>query len=174
MRNKILLLILGVVVGATATFFFLPKDVEDEVVIREFAEKPASTTEVVEAERVLEESKIKNSDIEAIRRNSPESDSLGIERSSNAKIVVEGTTYDFFADGETSLYELMIELQTRGLVIKTKKFGSLGYLIDGINGKDSRDGYYWTLYINGLESNVGASLYVPKTNDIIEWKYEKR
>lgn len=173
MKNKILLLILGVVVGATVTFLFLPNGTENEVIIREFADKSLSITNNVENGRNLPKTVIQSLEInnEASTSTNRE-DSL--KQENNSKIIIEGRTYDFFADEKRTLYEVMLELEKEGITLKTKKFSSLGYLIEGINGKESSNGYYWTLYINNGEALVGVSTYIPKASDIIEWRYEKR
>lgn len=174
MKNKILLLILGVIVGATVTFFLLPKNGSNEkVIIREFADTSASTTLVVKADSALPITVVQNSDInKELSKTTNKEENLKYE--SNSKIIIEDSTYDFYADDKKTLYEAMLEFENKGIVLKTKKFSSLGYLIEAINGKESSNGYYWTLYINDKEALVGVSTYFPKAGDVIEWKYEKR
>lgn len=174
MKYKILLLILGVVVGATVTFFLLPKSGDSEkVIIREFANKPATTTPVV-AGSVLSKPAVENSENENNELLTSAIEDVNKNQENNSKIIIEGKTYNFFADDKKTLYEVMLDLENEGITLKTKKFSSLGYLIEGINSKESNNGYYWTLYINDKEALVGVSAYIPKANDVIEWKYEKR
>ena len=52
-------------------------------------------------------------------------------------------------------------------------YSGLGYFVDEINGIKNQNGSYWTLYVNGTYSNVGASTYVLRNGDIIDWKYQK-
>lgn len=64
--------------------------------------------------------------------------------------------------------------ETAGFTFRGRTFPSLGFFVDEINGLKNTKGFYWTLYINGAYSTVGASQYVVRTGDVIEWKYEKK
>lgn len=57
---------------------------------------------------------------------------------------------------------------------KERSFEGLGYFIDEIGGRKNADGFYWTLYVNGIYSDKGASNTVLEVGDLIEWKYEKK
>lgn len=48
-------------------------------------------------------------------------------------------------------------------------------MVSGINNRvaDPQKHEYWAFYVNGKMSNVGASSYVTKDTDKIEWKIEK-
>lgn len=51
-----------------------------------------------------------------------------------------------------------------------KNYGSLGDFVTGIDGKTADSKHFWEFFINGKSSNVGASSYVLKNGDNIEWK----
>ncbi len=55
--------------------------------------------------------------------------------------------------------------------VQAKKY-SFGYLVTSINGTAGNGPKYWTLYVNGKESNVGASSYITKSSDTITWKLQ--
>jgi hypothetical protein len=55
--------------------------------------------------------------------------------------------------------------------VKAKKY-SFGYFVTSINGTAGNGPKYWTLYVNGKESNVGASSYMTKNSDTITWKLQ--
>lgn len=57
--------------------------------------------------------------------------------------------------------------------VETKDFGSLGEMVVGINGVKPAKDEFWAFYVNGQSSNVGASSYITKNDDKIEWKLEK-
>ena len=59
------------------------------------------------------------------------------------------------------------------LTFTSTYYSGLGYLIDELNGVKNENGMYWTLYVNGKYSVVGASGYKLSEGDSIEWKYEK-
>lgn len=52
----------------------------------------------------------------------------------------------------------------------TKTSGSLGEYVTGINGKEAGSNEYWQFLVNGKSSDVGASSYITKSTDTIEWK----
>jgi hypothetical protein len=52
------------------------------------------------------------------------------------------------------------------------KHYSFGDLVTSINGSQGNGPRYWTLYVNGKESNVGAGSYITKNSDKIEWKLQ--
>lgn len=58
------------------------------------------------------------------------------------------------------------------LDIKTYSFGDLVNGINGVTGND-KTGYYWSFYVNGTMSTVGASAYTVKAGDTIAWRYQK-
>lgn len=49
-------------------------------------------------------------------------------------------------------------------------FGDLVSSIDGITPDKN---HFWAFYVNGKFSDVGASAYVTKSSDVIEWKLEE-
>jgi hypothetical protein len=51
-------------------------------------------------------------------------------------------------------------------------YSGLGYFIMAIDGQKNAGGLYWTLYVNGTYSPVGASDHVLSQNDRIEWRYQ--
>lgn len=52
----------------------------------------------------------------------------------------------------------------------TKSSGSLGEYVTSINGREAGSNEYWQFLVNGKSSDVGASTYVTKSTDMIEWK----
>lgn len=54
----------------------------------------------------------------------------------------------------------------------TAKHYSFGYFVTSINGTAGNGPKYWTLYVNGKESQVGASAYITKNSDKITWKLQ--
>ncbi|MFA5126778.1 MAG: DUF4430 domain-containing protein [Patescibacteria group bacterium] len=52
-------------------------------------------------------------------------------------------------------------------------YSTMGRLITQINDKiNGRDNKYWQYYINDILGQVGASQYMPKVGDQIEWRFE--
>lgn len=50
---------------------------------------------------------------------------------------------------------------------------SFGEYVESINGVvGGADGKYWLFYVNGEPAIVGASEYVTKSGDTIEWRFE--
>jgi len=76
---------------------------------------------------------------------------------------------------ESTAYDLMKILQTtRGLKFSAKEYAGMGALVEEIDGikNDLKANKFWIFYVNGESSPVGASSYVLKNNDVINWKYE--
>lgn len=98
----------------------------------------------------------------------------------NTKLLDITFTAGFFSSSlrvpeNSSAYDAMTILaSTTALTFKSTYYSGLGYFIKEINNKPNADGAYWTLYINGKYSNVGASQYKLRQGDAIEWKYEKQ
>jgi hypothetical protein len=90
-------------------------------------------------------------------------------------IMVSSTTYPVTISADKDIYEAMgVLASTTAFNFKAKYFSGLGYFIEEINGLKNKDGFYWTLYINGTYSNVGVSEYILKEGDQVEWKFEKK
>jgi len=83
------------------------------------------------------------------------------------KVASEAITYDG-VEGKTAL-----ELLKASHSVKTKEFSGIGEFIKEIDGKAAESGYFWAFYLNGAQATVGASSYVTKVGDKIEWKLEK-
>lgn len=81
----------------------------------------------------------------------------------------------FVVPGE-AVITVMERAQSLSLAtLETKDFGGeLGVFVEAINGirNDVASSKYWTLYINGERSNVGASLEIVQPGDTITWKFE--
>jgi hypothetical protein len=58
--------------------------------------------------------------------------------------------------------------------VETKTFSGVGEYVVSIDGiKETTGKNFWALYVNGKQSQVGASDYTPKDKDKIEWKLEE-
>lgn len=85
-------------------------------------------------------------------------------------------TYALRVDGELSVADLLAHAAREKLLsLETKDYGgSLGIFVEGINGvrSDPRQQRYWTLYVNGERSPVGASSARVRPGDTVRWSYE--
>ena len=71
----------------------------------------------------------------------------------------------------TSLYDILLAGQKAGQIHFTgKNYSSMGFFISSIENLHEGDGKYLIYYVNGVEASVGISSYIPKINDVIEWK----
>jgi len=71
-------------------------------------------------------------------------------------------------EGKTAM-ELLKSFHT----VETQDFGDLGEFVESIDGMKPDSRHYWAFYLNGEQSQVGASAYVTKPTDIIEWVLEE-
>jgi hypothetical protein len=56
--------------------------------------------------------------------------------------------------------------------VETKQF-SFGEMVNAIAGVKAEEGKnFWSFYVNGQQAQVGASQYVTKNGEKIEWKLE--
>lgn len=54
------------------------------------------------------------------------------------------------------------------------KQSSYGEYVDSIEGyAGGTDGKYWSFYVDGAMSDVGANSYIQKGGEHIEWKFQK-
>ena len=75
----------------------------------------------------------------------------------------------------STVYDAMLALaSSTNFAFKSQYYSGLGYFINEINSQPNGGGTYWTLYVNGKYSNVGASQYKLQPGDSVEWKYEKQ
>ena len=83
-------------------------------------------------------------------------------------------SFTFTATAESTVLDAMNALVNNGkLVFSGREFAGLGFLVEEINGKQSADGYYWMLRINGTLSEKGVSQAQITMGDFVEWRYEK-
>lgn len=71
--------------------------------------------------------------------------------------------------GVTSLQQLKDAV--KDVTTKASQYGEYVDAIDGHKGGD--EGKYWSFYINGKMSDVGAGSYVQKGGEQIVWKFQK-
>lgn len=71
-------------------------------------------------------------------------------------------------DGKNAL-----ELLKTNYSVETKSFGDLGEYVQSINGIAPDNTHFWSMYVNGQQSQVGASVYITKSSDTIDWKLEE-
>lgn len=57
--------------------------------------------------------------------------------------------------------------------VETQSFGGVGEFVKSINGIEPGATHFWSLYVNGSQSQVGATEYMTKSTDSIEWKLEE-
>ncbi len=108
---------------------------------------------------------------------SPEKSSGNISQVSAIGITFSDGTESYSVDVKdgSTVYDAMLTLaSTTSFSFKSQYYSGLGYFIKEINGKPNGNGAYWTLYVNGKYSNVGASQYKLQPSDSVEWKYEKQ
>lgn len=95
---------------------------------------------------------------------------LEISAPGNAK------TYRLATQSETTVADLLIQAQReQGLQLEVKDFGgSLGIFVEAINGvrNDTARKLYWSLYVNGAFSQLGASSIKVRPGNTVTWKYE--
>jgi hypothetical protein len=60
-------------------------------------------------------------------------------------------------------------------MFSAKEYSGIGMFVEEINGvkNDTSAQKYWIMYIDGESASVGASGYVLRDGDIINWKFEK-
>lgn len=82
-------------------------------------------------------------------------------------------TYQLNLTGEENLLELMQDkFEKEGVEFAYKSYSGLGSLVTNIGGKENGvTDEYWQFWVNGNYSQVGASSYIVKPNDVIEWKF---
>ncbi len=98
------------------------------------------------------------------------------EEKNNTAIIISGVKYEAAVKPGSSVYDLMNLLSVENKInFSGKDYSGLGFFVEEINGlKNNPTGANWLYYINGQPAPVGVSYYKIKSDDIIEWKYEKR
>ena len=72
-------------------------------------------------------------------------------------------------DGKTAA-EVLKSFHT----VETQEFPGVGEFVSRINGvPEDTSKYFWAFYVNGEMAQVGASQYVTKSTDFVEWKLEE-
>lgn len=86
------------------------------------------------------------------------------------------STHDFnyqFSSDATALDALRAQdTKDPAMHLATKSYPGLGELVDSMYGMTNGDGdRYWQYDVNGVRAAVGASTYVLKHGDRIEWSF---
>lgn len=84
-------------------------------------------------------------------------------------------TYSYTPLASESALALLERIaKDKGITLDLKHY-SFGDLVNGINGVMGNDatGFYWSFYVNGKMSDVGAGSYTLKAGDAIAWRYQK-
>lgn len=77
-----------------------------------------------------------------------------------------------FEEGD-NLFEFMAKvLPEKNIKMTYESYSGLGALVAEIGGKkNGENGKYWQYWANGNYAQVGASSYLLRPGDIIEWKF---
>ncbi|MBI2462961.1 MAG: DUF4430 domain-containing protein [Candidatus Spechtbacteria bacterium] len=67
-----------------------------------------------------------------------------------------------------------LELLKQHYSIQSKDYGhDLGEFVEAIDGITPQKDEFWALFVNSKSSMVGASSYITKNGDVIEWRIQK-
>ncbi len=74
----------------------------------------------------------------------------------------------------SSVFDALATLQKKKqITLTSQSYGSLGKLVESINGVKNGKGKYWKFWVNNAFSRVGASTYLLKDKDNVLWRYDK-
>jgi len=75
-------------------------------------------------------------------------------------------------DGMSMLAYMKKAASEKSLTFETKDYEGLGSLVTKIGEKENgADKKYWQFWVNNISPEVGASQFVVKNGDVIEWKF---
>jgi hypothetical protein len=80
----------------------------------------------------------------------------------------QGKTSFYVADGSSA-----VAILRKDYTITTKNFQGLGEFVESIDGIKPDGAHFWAFYVNGKSSTIGASSFVPKPGDAMEWKLDE-
>ena len=97
---------------------------------------------------------------------------------SNSDETVVSTTQNIIEQADQISYQGQegknaLELLKQKYPVEVKSFSGVGEFVDAINGVKPDEKHFWSFYVNGAQSNTGASTYITKSSDVIEWKLEE-
>ena len=114
--------------------------------------------------------------VEPEKAEAPTSVNRPVEEKIKAVMIISGIKYEAAIKPGSSAYEAMEVLKQENKInFSGKDYSGLGFFVEEVNGlKNNPAGENWLYYVNGSLAPVGASNYIIKANDIIEWKYSPR
>jgi len=79
------------------------------------------------------------------------------------------------ADGQNVFEVLNKVVSENDIVLEYKDYGDMGVFIESIDkiANDFKTNRFWQYWVNNEYANVGASNYLLKGGDMVEWKYVK-
>ncbi len=99
---------------------------------------------------------------------------IGSFPAENVTQTTDRDSITFTATTTGSVLDVMHALTAEGTFsFSGREYPSLGFFVESIQGKKNAGGYYWFLYVNGKESEKGASQTFLSPTDTVEWKYKK-
>lgn len=75
------------------------------------------------------------------------------------------------SEGQNLFDVMRAELKKENVIFLYAESKSMGVFISQIGDKKNGAGSYWQFWVNGKYSQVGASSYIPKPNDLVEWRF---
>lgn len=146
------LLIFGILALATYVFVVSPSiaDRAETVVFEIKSAAPTTTEQIITPKHVVQE---------AVKTTTATTTSL----------------YTVPVTKDDSVYEAMnlFASSSHEFTFKGKTYPELGFFVEEIGGIKNAHGFYWTLYVNNVYSNKGASTHPVHPGDKVEWRYEK-
>ena len=165
------LIVLGVLAGGAARFTFHQAGSSPFGSLQNAAsEIPAAPEKAIvrpPAETIRGESAVQ-------KENSALESSSAPALKINISLSAGNSSYSIAVPRGATAYDAMtaVAAENSNFTFKSKLYSGLGYFIQEINSVPNAGGKYWTLYINGKYSNVGASQYVLMSGDKVEWRFE--
>jgi len=69
-----------------------------------------------------------------------------------------------------SVFDLLMTLEDKGIVIEVRNFPGLGKFVEAIHGVRNSNNFYWQYWVNDDYAKVGAGQYILQDGDKVIWK----
>lgn len=81
--------------------------------------------------------------------------------------------YQIPVSGNTVLSSMEALAASGEFSFSGREYPGLGLFVEEIGGLKSADGFYWTLFVDGILSEQGASSARVSQDSVVEWRYQK-
>ncbi len=159
-------------IAATWAFVVVPKNTGGDVILSQVPPIKSTNSVVIPFNETKAQSEVKTVE-ETPRPNTPAPSQTQTQKTISVTLHAGDISITLTPEAGVTLFDALSQAGKAGeIIFMGKQYPALGFYVTDIGSLRESAGNHLLYYINGKEATVGASSYIPKDGDVIDWKLE--